>query len=85
MKKVILFLIRGYQKISILLPARCRFYPSCSEYAYQAISQYGLIRGGLFGLKRLLRCHPLNLGGYDPVKICGNPRDASLCSARRQR
>lgn len=74
MKKIVLFLIRFYQGMSVLLPARCRFYPSCSEYAYQAISQYGLIKGGLYSLKRLLRCHPLNPGGYDPVKICGNPR-----------
>lgn len=67
MKRVVLFLIKIYQKISIFLPASCRFYPSCSEYASQAIAQYGLLKGCFYSVKRLLRCHPLNPGGYDPV------------------
>jgi len=61
-------LIKVYQRISIFLPASCRFYPSCSEYAYQAIAHYGLLKGGFYSMKRLLRCHPLNPGGYDPVE-----------------
>ncbi|MFH0779266.1 MAG: membrane protein insertion efficiency factor YidD [Parcubacteria group bacterium] len=46
----------------------CRFHPTCSEYAYQAIEKYGLIRGGLMGTWRVLRCNPLSKGGEDPVK-----------------
>lgn len=46
----------------------CRFYPTCSEYSYQSIERYGVVRGGLKSIKRLLRCHPWNSGGYDPVK-----------------
>ncbi len=68
MKKLALLLIRFYQKfISPLKPPTCRFYPSCSEYTYQAIARYGLLKGGWLGLKRLSRCHPWNPGGYDPV------------------
>lgn len=67
MKKLILFLISIYQKISKLTPSRCRFYPTCSEYTKQAIIKYGIIKGGWLGIKRICRCHPLNEGGYDPV------------------
>ena len=67
MKKIILFLISVYQKISSLTPPRCRFYPTCSEYTKQSIIKYGLIKGGILGLKRICKCHPLNDGGYDPV------------------
>jgi putative membrane protein insertion efficiency factor len=60
--------IRGYQlAISPMLGPRCRFYPSCSCYAHAAIERYGIVRGGWLGLRRLLRCHPFNAGGYDPV------------------
>ena len=63
-----LLLIRGYQvAISPLLPRSCRFYPSCSEYAAQAIERHGLARGSALAAKRLLRCHPLHPGGLDPV------------------
>jgi uncharacterized protein len=62
-------LIRAYQVcISPFLGPRCRFYPSCSEYAIMAVRRYGPFRGGLLGLKRIFRCHPLHDGGYDPVK-----------------
>ncbi|HIC94911.1 MAG TPA: membrane protein insertion efficiency factor YidD [Anaerolineae bacterium] len=68
MKAMVLRAIKLYQRtISRALPPTCRFYPSCSEYAYQAIAKYGLLRGSWMALKRLGRCHPLNPGGYDPV------------------
>jgi len=68
MTEVMLFLIGGYKKwISPLLGPRCRFYPSCSEYMYTAISKYGIMRGLFMGLYRILRCNPLCKGGYDPV------------------
>lgn len=68
MRAVLLGLIRLWQMtFSRVLPPTCRFYPSCSEYGYQAISRYGAIRGGWLALKRIARCHPFNPGGYDPV------------------
>lgn len=67
-KRFALSLLRLYQRtISPSMPPSCRFVPSCSEYTYQAISKYGVIKGGWLGLKRLLRCHPFHPGGYDPV------------------
>ncbi|MGL4986387.1 MAG: membrane protein insertion efficiency factor YidD [Treponemataceae bacterium] len=60
--------LRFYKKyISPLLPAACRFYPTCSEYAYGVIEKYGIAKGFLLSIKRLLRCHPFSKGGYDPV------------------
>ena len=67
LKKIALFFITIYQKISSLTPPRCRFYPTCSEYTKQAIQKYGFFKGGWLGLKRICRCHPFNDGGYDPV------------------
>ncbi|MDI7274949.1 MAG: membrane protein insertion efficiency factor YidD [Anaerolineae bacterium] len=68
MKRVLLWAIRVYQRIlSPALPPACRFEPTCSEYAWQAIDRYGVARGGWFAVRRLLRCHPLHPGGYDPV------------------
>ncbi|MBF0495114.1 MAG: membrane protein insertion efficiency factor YidD [Deltaproteobacteria bacterium] len=67
--KLTLKLIRAYQYvISPLLPPTCRFYPTCSEYSYQAVEKYGLIRGCCLTLWRLLRCHPFHPGGYDPLR-----------------
>ncbi|MBI3459668.1 membrane protein insertion efficiency factor YidD [Candidatus Acetothermia bacterium] len=61
-------LIESYQKlISPMLPSSCRFYPSCSEYAKQAIQKYGFFKGMWLAIKRIARCHPLNPGGIDPV------------------
>jgi putative membrane protein insertion efficiency factor len=66
---LIALLIRFYQRfISPLFGPRCRFYPSCSEYALQAVQKYGAIRGSCMAAWRLLRCNPFNPGGYDPVK-----------------
>ena len=69
MKKFFLSLIRFYQKhVSPAFPARCRYYPTCSRYAYEAISKYGALKGGFLALKRFLRCHPFYKGDYfDPV------------------
>jgi putative membrane protein insertion efficiency factor len=68
MKRVALGLIRLYQlTISSVMPSSCRFTPSCSQYGYQVIEKYGLLRGGWLALRRIARCHPFNPGGYDPV------------------
>ena len=69
MKRILLSLIRFYQRhISPAFPARCRFSPTCSRYAYEAITKYGAWKGGYLALRRLLRCHPFFKGNYfDPV------------------
>lgn len=68
MDKVLIFLVRVYQSlISPLFPAKCRFYPTCSNYTIQAINKYGSILGLYLAFKRILRCNPFNPGGYDPV------------------
>lgn len=68
LKMIVLKLIVLYQRfISPLLAPRCRFYPSCSQYCFDAVEQYGIIKGLFLGIKRVLRCHPFNEGGYDPV------------------
>lgn len=69
MRWLVLSLIRAYRLcLSPLLPPACRFTPTCSEYATQAIERYGIMRGGWMSLRRLLRCHPLCPGGVDPVQ-----------------
>jgi len=68
MKTIAMSLIRLYQNtLSRVLPSACRFYPSCSQYTYEAISRHGFLRGGWLGVKRIVRCQPFNPGGYDPV------------------
>ena len=69
MKRVVLALLRGYKwALSPLLPPACRYVPSCSEYAAEAVERHGVWRGGWMAMWRLLRCHPLVKGGWDPVK-----------------
>jgi len=75
MKQVLLALISFYRKfISPYKPRTCRFYPTCSAYSYEAISRYGALRGGILAIKRILRCHPFNPGGYDPVPDLNNEK-----------
>ena len=69
MRKVLILIIKGYKKvISPLLPPSCRFYPSCSTYAIQSLEKYGIVKGSIKAIYRILRCNPFNKGGYDPVK-----------------
>lgn len=68
MKLLLLALIRIYKyAISPFLGRRCRFFPSCSEYAAEAVEKYGALKGVRLGIKRISRCHPWNPGGFDPV------------------
>jgi len=68
MKKLLLFVIGIYRRfISPIKPPCCRFYPTCSSYAQEAILRHGAMRGGFFALLRILKCHPFHPGGYDPV------------------
>ena len=68
MKLLLLALIRFYKYvISPLLGRRCRFFPSCSEYAAEALEKHGALKGARLGIKRISRCHPWNPGGFDPV------------------
>jgi len=69
MTQIVCGLIRTYQKtLRRLLPKSCRFYPSCSDYAQEAIKRFGVYKGIIMASKRILHCHPLSEGGYDPVK-----------------
>jgi len=66
---VVVSILRFYKRfISPLLPPACRFHPTCSEYAMQAVGMHGILRGSLMALWRLARCHPFSKGGFDPVK-----------------
>lgn len=68
MKKILKFFINLYRKfLSPILPRSCRFEPSCSQYALEAIERFGAIRGSILSLYRILRCNPFCRGGYDPV------------------
>jgi uncharacterized protein len=72
MRHLAVGLIRFYQlAVSPLLGARCRFYPSCSEYTLIAVRRFGVVKGTGLGAWRLLRCHPFTQGGYDPVPPAG--------------
>lgn len=68
LKKFLILIVRGYQKfISPLLGNNCRFSPTCSQYFIMAVEKYGVIKGSYLGGKRILKCHPFNPGGYDPL------------------
>ena len=69
MKKIIIYIIRGYQVFPFIGHKMCRFTPSCSEYMIQAIEHYGVIKGIKLGLKRIKKCRPYGLCGYDPVPL----------------
>ncbi|MDZ7838640.1 MAG: membrane protein insertion efficiency factor YidD [Actinomycetota bacterium] len=69
MKTIVIFIIKGYKKIlSPILPDSCRFYPTCSQYAIDALYKFGVLKGSMKAMYRILRCNPFNKGGYDPVK-----------------
>ncbi|AYF55215.1 membrane protein insertion efficiency factor YidD [Clostridium botulinum C] len=69
MKIILIHIIKFYRKyISPLKKPCCRFYPTCSQYALQAIEKYGALKGGAMSIKRIFKCHPFHPGGYDPVK-----------------
>jgi len=73
LRRVLVFLIRVYQiLLSPLFGKNCMYYPSCSNYALEAIEHHGCLRGGLYTLRRVLRCNPLASGGFDPVPELNN-------------
>jgi putative membrane protein insertion efficiency factor len=66
--RLIVGMLKGYKLvISPLLPRACRFHPTCSVYAMEAVARFGVLRGGMMAIKRLARCHPFHEGGFDPV------------------
>jgi putative membrane protein insertion efficiency factor len=68
MRTILILFVRGYQvSLSPLLPSSCRYYPSCSAYAIEALERHGAIRGSWLAARRIARCHPFRPGGYDPV------------------
>lgn len=68
MRNALILMIRGYQLwVSPLLPAACRYYPTCSAYAIEALEKHGPVTGSWLTLRRIARCHPFRAGGYDPV------------------
>jgi putative membrane protein insertion efficiency factor len=83
MKAAIEFVLRAYRRlVSPLLPPACRYVPSCSEYAQEAVAVHGAGRGVLLAAWRLLRCHPLARGGYDPVPRQAAPKIPTLRCAQ---
>ena len=81
MKTVLQWGLRAYRRlISPLLPPACRYVPSCSEYAQEAVARHGAVRGALLSVARLCRCHPLARGGYDPVPEEFWPQRTGRCT-----
>lgn len=82
MKRLLVIALRAYQLLlSPMLGQRCRFYPSCSHYAIEAINRHGAARGAWLTLRRLGKCHPWHAGGLDPVPPTSDPH-ASACACR---
>ncbi|HEY1916833.1 MAG TPA: membrane protein insertion efficiency factor YidD [Streptosporangiaceae bacterium] len=78
--RVLMLIVTGYRRVvSPLFLPRCRFAPSCSEYALQALAEHGAVRGGWLAVRRIVRCHPFHPGGYDPVP----PRAAARAMTTR--
>ena len=81
MSKIVIALVRFYQYfVSPLFGPSCRFHPSCSHYAIEALQKFGLIKGSFLTLRRVLRCHPGNPGGYDPVPFVCTDADQGACN-----
>ena len=88
LRKLVLFLLRGYRwGISPLFLPACRYVPTCSEYAMEAVDRYGAVRGGFMAVWRVLRCHPFAKGGFDPAikpggfdAPLGRCRETKFCS-----
>jgi hypothetical protein len=67
-RRLLILGVRAYQvALGPLLPAACRYFPSCSAYMIEALERHGAMRGGFMGIRRILRCHPFHAGGFDPV------------------
>jgi uncharacterized protein len=83
--RLIMLLLTGYRRfVSPLLAPRCRFYPSCSAYALEAVQVHGALRGSWLAARRLSRCHPFHAGGLDPVPARGRTPEEQKCSNRSQ-
>lgn len=72
MKKIVIWIIEMYQITPFHCHSMCRYTPTCSQYMKEAIQSYGLIKGGIMGIKRILRCHPFGKYGYDPIPLKDN-------------